>query len=208
AGGRAMLYRQIERATGGNPVFALSGWYDDAPWGTGFERPPRHEIEHLFAQRQAPPSPLDALDAALHAWNLDTNTENLEQSLASRITPNTVVVVAGRQALVALARVCLRQARSSVRTHIVLVTSDPALRHALGITCALLRDAGLPWFVDVQRAEYESLESWALRKKQRLGLARAELALISPDASPAEAESVHALAKTLGATETMNLAVS
>ena len=200
----AMLY---PAAFAPGPVFALSGWYDDAPWGTGFERPSRHEIEFLFAKApRDPQSPLDTLDAALHAWGLDSQTEPLEQSLASRVAANTVIVVAGRQALVALVRSFIRNQRSSVRNHVVLVTDDPALRHVLGITCALVREAGLPWFVDMQRGENDSLETWALREKKRLGGPRAELALTSPDISAAEQEAVQALAQVLGATESMQLA--
>jgi hypothetical protein len=38
-------------------VFGLSGWYDDEPSGTGFERPDAKVVEALFTLRTAPAAP-------------------------------------------------------------------------------------------------------------------------------------------------------
>ncbi|WP_437872646.1 hypothetical protein [Sorangium sp. So ce363] len=57
----AMLYLA---AFAPGPVFSLSGWYDDDPWGAGFERPPARMVEGLFAARATRLDREEALGAA------------------------------------------------------------------------------------------------------------------------------------------------
>jgi hypothetical protein len=202
----AMLY---PAAFAPGPVFGLSGWYDDAPWGTGFERPERNTVERLFAQRAVPQSTTEALDISLREWGLAANTLAAEQTLAARISPKTIVIVSGGFAAAAVARVFLRGERLAVRSQVLLVSADPAARHALGIACALLREVGLPLLADLRRDDNESLNAWASRqKKGRLELNRADLLVLSPDASASEQEAAKALAAALGAAERLDVAAS
>lgn len=201
----AMLY---PAAFAPGPVFGLSGWYDDAPWGTGFERPALPLVEKLFVHRDIPESVGDALEVSLRAWGLGADTDDAVHTLTAKISPQTIVLVSAGRASAACARAFLRNDRLSIRSQFILVSGDPASRHALGITCALLHQAGLPLLVDVRRDDAESLESWANREKRRLGLTRADLVVLSPDAPGREQEATKALAAALGATETIVLAAS
>jgi len=195
----AMLY---PAAFAPGPVFGLSGWYDDAPWGTGFERPDRHLVETLFAQRSVPASSIDALDAALNAWNLASVDA---PALTARISSKTTVIVTGGRAAASVIRLLLGLESPALRTQVLLASVDPGARHTLGLACALLRQAHSPFFVDVRRDEKESLDTWADREKRRLDVARADLVVLSPDASPAERQAALALARCMSALETVEL---
>ena len=85
------------------------------------------------------------------------------------------------------------------RAEMLLASVDPGARHTLGLACALLRQAHSPFFVDVRRDEKESLDSWADREKRRLDVARADIVVLSPDASPAERQAALALARCMSA---------
>ncbi|WP_437650496.1 hypothetical protein [Sorangium sp. So ce362] len=63
----AMLY---PAAFAPGPVFSLSGWYDDDPWGVGFERPPARMVEGLFAIRATPANVKMTVDALVEAGRL------------------------------------------------------------------------------------------------------------------------------------------
>lgn len=200
----AMLY---PAAFAPGPIFGLSGWYDDAPWGTGFERPERDLLENLFVgPRNAPGTAREALEMALRAWGLGADTLAAEDALLARLSSSTTIIVAGARAAAAIARVSLRGERLSVRTHVVLVSADPAARHALGIACALLREAGLPLLANLKTGDAETLDAWASREKRRLGLTRADLAVTSADASPAEKQALQALAAALDVADSFSVA--
>jgi hypothetical protein len=205
----AMLY---PAAFAPGPVFGLAGWYDDDPWGTGFERPAASLVEGLFAACATPPSAALALEQALAAWDLsgqpapseagDTESAGLHE----RISPTTNLVVAGARATAAVARAFVRGERLSARSQVVLVSERPESRHALGIACALLREAGVPLLANLHRAPDEPLGSWASREKQRLGMAQARLLVVSPDTTATELSAAKALAEALGADETVTMA--
>jgi hypothetical protein len=199
----AMLY---PAAFAPGPVFGLSGWYDDDPWGAGFERPPAAIVEGLFVVRTAPATPADALDQALLAWGIAGGS--VDPRLAAGLSPSTNVVVAGARALAEVARAFLRGERLSARTQILAVSDHPGSRHVLGLTCALLREAGAPLLVDRGRRPDEPAAAWADREKQRLGVTRARFLVVSADADADELESARALAAALGADETLALAAS
>jgi len=202
----AMLY---PAAFAPGPVFNLSGWHDDAPWGTGFDRPDRHTLDSLFiSQRNIPATNADALDAALNEWGIVSETTAAEHALTPRILPQTVLVVAGQRAVATLARIFLRAERLVLRTQVILASAEPASRHILGITCALLRQARLPLFVDPRRDPKESLSDWVAREKQHIEVTRAEFVVLSPDAPANEREQAQALGAALGAAETIDLAHS
>lgn len=202
----AMLY---PAAFAPGPVFNLSGWHDDAPWGTGFDRPDHKTMDALFlSQRNVPATNADALDAALREWGMVTETTVAEHALTPRISPQTVVVVAGQLAVSSLARIFLHGERLVLRTQVILASADPGSRHVLGITCALLRQARLPVFVDPRRDPKESIADWVAREKRNLEVTRAELVILSPDAPANEREQAQALGAALGAAETIDLAHS
>lgn len=207
----AMLY---PAAFAPGPVFGLSGWYDDDPWGTGFTRPEPNLVEGLFALRKVPASAVEALDLAVSAWGLraaeppaDADAAALSR-LAARLSPSTGLLVAGARAAATVARAFLRGERLKPRTQIVLVSERPESRHALGVLCALLRDQGVPQLVDPRRQADEPAERWAQREKQRLGAAQVRLLALSPDATAAEQEAARALAAAFGAEETIDIAGS
>ncbi|MDC3958997.1 hypothetical protein [Polyangium jinanense] len=199
----AMLY---PAAFAPGPVFGLSGWYDDDPWGTGFERPPHKIVEGLFAGRNTPESPADALEQVLHSWGLAVDTRAAEEALRARISPSTHVLVSGGRAAAAVARVFLRGERLSMRSQGILVSADPAARQVLGVTCALGREAGVPLLADLRREPEETPSAWATREKRRLNVARADLLVLSPDASTSERASAQALAAVLGAADVIDIA--
>jgi hypothetical protein len=202
----AMLY---PAAFAPGPVFGLSGWYDDDPWGTGFERPPAHVVEGLFAVRSAPESAHDALDQALAAWGLAAGDPHLSAALS----PSTCVIAAGARALAAVAHAFLRGERLSARTQIIVASARPAGRHILGLTCALQNEQGVPLLLDLSlrdeaahgEAPSDRLARWADREKQRLNLTRARFLVVSPDADAGDIEAARALAAVLGADETISL---
>lgn len=197
----AMLY---PAAFAPGPVFGLSGWYEDDPWGTGFERPPVEQVEALLAaSRAAPETTAASFDHALAAWGIGTGTP-VDPRLAARITPTTNVVVAGGHALADVARIFLAGERFSARTQILLASDRPAARHLLGLLCALRREAGLPQLLD-PRDDGEGASAWADRQKQRLSGLRAHVLVLSSDADVGEAEQGRALATALGADEVVEL---
>jgi hypothetical protein len=200
----AMLY---PAAFAPGPVFSLSGWYDDDPWGAGFERPPAPVVEGLFALRTAPATPADALDQALTAWGLAAG-EPPDPRLSESFSPSTNVIVAGARALAEVARAFLRGERLSARTQLIVVSDRPESRHILGLACALLREHGVPHLIDRRRDADEPIARWADREKQRLGAVRARFLVVSPDADADEIASARALAAALGADETLSLADS
>ncbi|XXT25150.1 hypothetical protein WME94_26810 [Sorangium sp. So ce429] len=208
----AMLY---PAAFAPGPVFSLSGWYDDDPWGAGFERPPARMVEGLFAIRATPETAAEALDQALAAWGVrgaagaaGDSGEPVDPRLARSLSPSTNVVVAGTCAMAGVARAFLQGQRLSARTQVILVSDRPENRHALGILCALLSEAGVPLLVNTRRGPEEPLASWAEREKQRLKVAQARLLVHSPDASPGELDAARAIAAVLGADETIEIAGS
>jgi len=205
----AMLY---PGAFAPGPVFGLSGWYDDDPWGTGFARPEATVVEGLFALRKVPASATDALDLAVAAWGLGSTGTPTDGGAAfdfrieGRISPSTTLVVSGARATTAVARAFLRGERLKPRTQIVLVSERPESRHALGVLCALLRDQGVPQFADPRHQADEPVGRWAAREKQRLGVTQAHLLVLSPDATAGEQEAARALAAALGVEETLDVA--
>ena len=189
------------------PVFGLSGWYDDDPWGTGFERPAALTVEALFTLRAVPATPAGALDQALAVWGLAAG-DPPDPRLSALFSPDTNVVVAGKRALAEVAHAFLRGVRLSPRTQLFVVSDRPEARHVLGLTCALLNDRGVPHLVDRRRGDDETAERWAEREKQRLGAARARFLVVSADADADELEAAGALAAVLGVGETLSLAAS
>jgi hypothetical protein len=200
----AMLY---PAAFAPGPVFGLSGWYDDDPWGAGFERPAAQVVEALFTVRTAPATPADALDQALAVWGLAAG-DPPDPRLSALFSPSTNVIVAGGRALAEVAHAFLRGARLSARTQLFVVSNRPESRHVLGLACALLRESGVPHLVDLRRRDEETAPGWAEREKQRLGAARARFLVASTDADAGELESARALAVALGADETLSIAAS
>ena len=196
----AMLY---PAAFAPGPVFRLPGWYDDDPWGTGFERPPAKVVEGLFAVRAAPASAADALAQAIAAWGIGGAAG--EAHLSDRVSPTTNVIAAGACAVAAVARAFASSERLSARAQVIVVGDRPEGRHILGIACALRREAGVPLFADLRRPD-EAAAAWADREKQRLGVARAGLCVISKDTDAADVEAARALAAALGADETIEIA--
>src|SRR5262249_53735809 len=83
----AMLY---PAAFAPGPVFGLSGWYDDDPWGAGFERPSPKTVEALFAKRSVAEDASAALEQALFAWGLARDGANAV--LTGKLSPSTNVV--------------------------------------------------------------------------------------------------------------------
>ena len=88
------------------------------------------------------------------------------------------------------------------------MSDHPESRQVLGLTCALLRESGVPHLVDLRRRDGEAAEGWAEREKQRLGAARARFLIVSDDAGPGEMEAARALAAALGADETLSVDAS
>lgn len=176
----AMLY---PAAFAPGPVFDLPGWYDDDPWGVGFERPPRDELEALFRRREAPGDLDAAFDRVREAWSVPPPGS---ASFASRLTPTTQVLVCGASAASAVAQAFAARDNHEVRTQTLLVSETPASRHLLGVASALGRQQGLPRFLaPVSDADQEV---------QRRGLPPASLFVFSADATARELRCATALA--------------
>lgn len=205
----AMLY---PAAFAPGPVFRLSGWYDDDPWGTGFERPPAKEVEAYFAQRPTPSAnAAAALELALVAWSLAGSRDAdapapVDPQLASRLSPSTKLLVVGARAVAEVARAFVRGERLVARTQVIVVGDQPESRHVLAIACALLREAGLPMFAEPPLTADEPLTTWAAREAPRLGGVRTQLLVTSSDAAPRDLEAARALASALGVDETIEIA--
>ena len=172
------------------PVFGLPGWHEDDPWGAGFVAPPAAVIEGLFADRAAAASAAEALDEALDAWGLGGGDD---ADLAARISTTTHLIVAGPRAAAAVARAFVRGERLSWRTQVVVVSEGPSARHIAGITCALLGERGVPPFVEPSQEPGDTTATWAARERERLGAPRAQLCVLSSDATRAESEAARAL---------------
>lgn len=196
----AMLY---PAAFAPGPVLDLPGWHEDDPWGSGFERPAAAVVEGLFAARAVPASAAAALEQALAAWGLPASGG--EAALAEKLSPSTNLVVAGGRAASAVARAFLGGERLSPRAQIVLVGEGPGERQAIGVACALLADKGVPLFASPARAGDEAWRAWALREKQRLGVAQARLRVTSSDASAGALAAADALAEALGAADAIEI---
>lgn len=177
----AMLY---PAAFAPGPVFELPGWYDDDPWGVGFERPPRDELEALFRRRESPGDFAAALARVREAWTVRAPAP---ASFAGRLTPTTQVLVCGASATSAVAEAFSSRDNHEVRTQTLLVSETPASRHLLGIASALGRQQGLPRFL--------SPSPDAAEEVQRRGLAPASLLVVSADATPRELRCATALAE-------------
>lgn len=176
----AMLYPS---AFAPGPVFELPGWYDDAPWGVGFVRPPRDELETLFRRRE-PPANLDAaLARARDAWSVRAPASS---DFASRLTPMTQVLVCGASAMSAVASAFGARENHQVRTQVLLVSETPASRHLLGLASALGRQQGAPRVIAPVANAKAAAES--------VGATPASLFVYSDDASANEKRSADALA--------------
>jgi hypothetical protein len=135
----AMLY---PAAFAPGPLFQLPGWYEDDPWGVGFERPPRDELEALFRSRSPQNSPGDVLAHAAAIWGAES-----AGTLSVRWTPTTQVLVAGPTAMVSVVSALAADAACDVRSQVVLVSDGACARHLLGIASALRRSSGMPRFL-------------------------------------------------------------
>lgn len=176
----AMLY---PAAFAPGPVFELPGWYDDDPWGVGFERPPRDEIEALFRRREAPGDFDAALARVREAWTVRAPRPS---TFAGGLTPTTQVLVCGAAAACAVAQAFGSRDNHEVRTQTLLVSETPASRHLLGIASALGRQQGLPRFL-APTVEADEV--------QRRGLSPASLLVVSADATARELKCASALAE-------------
>ncbi len=199
----AMLY---PAAFAPGPVFGLSGWYDDNPWGSDFERPAPQKVEAIFAQR-SPSTPGEALDLALEAWGLAASCKAAPDArITERLTRATFVVVCGTRALSEIVRAFAADERLAIRAQVLLVSTAPAARQLLGMACALNREAGVPLLANLQRAEGEAWSAWADREKRRLGVAQARLFVVSADETEETRAAAAALATALGAADAIDVA--
>lgn len=190
----AMLY---PAAFAPGPVFGLTGWYEDSPWGTGFERPNARTLEAYFAKRQAPADATAAFDESASAWGVATTTAGLP-GLAEKLARATHVVVTGGLALVQVVRAFAADARLALRAQVLLVSASPGPRHLLGLACALSRQPGVPHLAELERPPGESWAEWAKREKARLGITTARFVVTSADCAPEERAAAAALAEALG----------
>ncbi len=197
----AMLY---PAAFAPGPVFGLAGWYEDCPWGTGFERPSAKLLEAHFGKRQAAADADAAFDESASAWGVDVPRRRLP-GLAEKLARATHVVVSGAAALAEVVRVFTADERLSLRAQVILVSDSPGPRHLLGVACALSRQAGVPHLAQLERADGESWADWAKREKARLGITQARFFVRSPDASVEERAAAEALASALDASDTIEV---
>jgi len=125
------------------PVFSLPGWYDDDPWGVGFGRPPRDQLEALFRTRAPPSTSTEILDHARVCWGIPPAAD----PLGSRLSPALQILVAGDRAMAAVAAAMTARVGVEVRSQVLLVSSSAGARHLLGLACALGRQQGVPRMV-------------------------------------------------------------
>ena len=195
----AMLY---PAAFAPGPVFALTGWYEDNPWGSGFERPPPQLVEAAFSKRIAPASLDAAFDEALEAWGLPRAPSTaVDPRIVDGLTRATNLVVCGTRAMLEVARAFAHDERLSIRAQVLLVTSEPAARHLLGLACAMTRNAGPAALANAARADGEGVAEWARREGARVGMAQAKRFVVSSDASASGVEAATELAHALGASD-------
>ncbi len=197
----AMLY---PAAFAPGPVFGLAGWYEDSPWGTGFERPAAKVLEAHFAKRQAAADAGSAFEESAGAWGVETSSRGIP-GLAEKLARATHVVVTGARALVEVVRVFAADSRLALRSQVILVSARPGPRHLLGLACALSRQAGLPHLAELARGPDESWADWAKREKARLGITLARFFVASPDCTPEERAAAAALAEALDTSDTIEL---
>jgi hypothetical protein len=182
----AMLY---PAAFAPGPVFQLPGWYDDDPWGVGFERPPRDELEALFRQREAPSDATTAIARAREIWGVASPAP---ASFADRLTPSSQLLVAGAKAVAAVAAILNARPNHKVRSQVLLVSDSPAPRHLLGIASAFGREQGVPRML--RPAPLGEVRAAA----QKTGAPPASIVVTSKDASTEELACVQALAEDWG----------
>jgi hypothetical protein len=168
------------------PVFALPGWYDDDPWGSGFIRPPRDELEALFRNRAPLSSSAEVLARARSSWNLAV----AHDPLGARLTSKLQVMACGAKAVAGVVDAMTNAVGVEVKSQLLMLGDEPGLRHLIGIACALGRQQRVPRFVaskdDVAVvAEQARRESWPVPT----------VLVISGDADPQAA----ALSRALGA---------
>jgi hypothetical protein len=201
----AMLY---PAAFAPGPVFGLSGWYDDSPWGSGFSRPERTKVEAIFAQRSAPLDASAALGGALDAWGVAASlSAPADPRIKEKLTRATNLVVCGTLATVAVVRAFAGDERLSLRAQVVLVSDDPAARQLVGMACAMNRESGVPLFANLRRKDEQTWDAWAAEEKRRLGVGQARAFVSSADGASEDARAASAaLAASLGATETIEVA--
>ena len=144
----AMLY---PGAFAPGPLFQLPGWYDDDPWGVGFVRPPRDELEAMFRSRGLAPSADDVLLQVAGHWGCSS-----PKAISAPLTPTTQLLVAGPTAMLAVAAAIGKDAACDVRSQVVLVSDGACARHLLGIASALRRSSGMPRFLSSSLAGAES----------------------------------------------------
>ncbi len=170
------------------PVFDLSGWYDDDPWGTGFARPAKDELEALWRRRSAPESTDATLAAVADVWSLASPAQPAD--VVGKLAPSTNLIVAGPSAMASLASAFVREDNLQARSQLLLGSDRPAARHLLGITCALGREQGVPQMI---AGTVDSPQKAA----DAAGFHQAAFAVISADASAEERATAEALATAL-----------
>lgn len=177
------------------PVFDLPGWYDDDPWGVGFERPPKEEVEALWRNRKAPASFEAALDAVAAAWTI---VPTKDAAFNNELSPTTNIIVAGAGAMLRVGAAFYDRDDLDVRTQVLLVADQPAPRQVFGVACAFGRQAGIPKML-------KSAPKEAIAKADELGLASAALLVVSKDATDDERNTAFALADHLRVSERVEL---
>lgn len=188
----AMLY---PAAFAPGPVFDLPGWYDDAPWGVGFERPPANELEALWRNKAPPKDAEAAFAGARDAWGL----RHLDSALALRepLSPSTQIIVAGSAATITVLTLLAEREAQSPRAQVTLIGETPAPRQLLGIACALKREQGVPRLVRPNDKADGGVKD--------VGLDQAHLLVTSGDATEAERDTARRLAGALSVGDTIEL---
>lgn len=199
----AMLY---PAAFAPGPVFGLSGWYEDSPWGAGFDRPSPQEVGAIFQKRTPAATTDDVFVEALEGWGVTVGQQQApDPRIAGQLNRATNVVVSGTRAMHAVARCFAADERLSVRAQVLLVSGDAPARQLLGMVCAMRRDGGVPLLADLRLTEGETRPAWAEREKRRLAIAQARLFVVSSDAPEDEREAASVLAGALGASERVDV---
>ncbi len=143
------------------PVFSLPGWYDDDPWGVGFARPPRDQLEAVFRTQKPPATSTETFDRARVCWGIPPAAD----PLGSRLSPALQILVAGDRAMAAVGAAMTARAGVEVRSQVLLVSSSAGGRHLLGLACALGRQQGVPRMVSAvvdakPIVEHAKRENW------------------------------------------------
>lgn len=171
-------------------VFRLDGLADDEPFGPTWDGPPAGLASSLF--RDATASALTdvrrALDAAAALWAIKPSV--LPVDVVARVAPATRVVVAGAGAIISVATHFAGRTDLDFADQVLIVADDPAERQLAGLA-GLLLDTRHP----ARLVDTTSADPAALRKS---GFSRADLSLISEDASDVTRDAAQALARGLG----------